>query len=204
MFFLTAKRSSRPSAAPGKLLVLGLVLALVPLSACSKESKPVAEDPRVPAPSDTEAVQGDSPATAKAPTDADKNGSPSEPSQAAAELRGEVSEDSFDLKLQPSAAYKVGEPGQVEILLVAKAPFKVNQEYPYSFSLQESEGLSFASMKITKDAVKLEEKRATMTVPFTPKAAGERTVAGTFKFSVCTDEQCLIKKHDLGVAVKVQ
>jgi len=43
-----------------------------------------------------------------------------------------------------------------------------------------------------------------MVVPFTPQQPGERVISGTFKFSVCTDEQCLIKKHDLGVAVKVE
>ena len=85
-----------------------------------------------------------------------------------------------------------------------KSPFKVNQEYPYSFSLKETAGLKYASMKLTQDAVKLELKRATMTVPFTPSEAGQRTISGTFKFSVCTEEQCLIKKEELALAVTVE
>jgi hypothetical protein len=43
-----------------------------------------------------------------------------------------------------------------------------------------------------------------MKVGFTPDSPGERRVAGTFKFSVCTEEQCLIKKQDLSLAVKVE
>jgi hypothetical protein len=43
-----------------------------------------------------------------------------------------------------------------------------------------------------------------MNVPFTPSEAGERTISGTFKFSVCTEEQCLIKKQELALAVTVE
>ena len=92
----------------------------------------------------------------------------------------------------------------MQIVLDAKAPFKVNQEYPYSFALNEAPGVKFASMKVAEDAVKLEQKRATMSVPFTPSEAGARTISGTFKFSVCTDEQCLIKKQELALSVTVE
>lgn len=188
----------------GAWLVLGLVAAL---SGCSKESKPVAEDPKVPASSSGETAELDAakPEAARAAAEA-KTGDAkaTEPAALAGDLKSTVSEDSYDLKLEPSGTYKVGTAGAVQIVLDAKAPFKVNQEYPYSFSLNEAPGVKFASMKVSGDAVKLEQKRATMSVPFTPSEAGARTISGTFKFSVCTDEQCLIKKQELALAVIVE
>lgn len=179
---------------------------------CSKESKPVAEEPKVPASSnsDTADSEGTKPeAAAAADSDfgepkgaADTKGA--EPAGAAAAGKSTVSEDSYDLKLEPSGTYKVGAAGTVQIVLDAKAPFKVNQEYPYSFALNEAPGVKFASMKVAEGAVKLEQKRATVSVPFTPSEAGERTISGTFKFSVCTEEQCLIKKQELALAVTVE
>jgi len=183
------------------------LLALVSLSACSKESTPVAENPKLPADSQASS-EADAPEKAE-PSTEQKLGTQSEPKApsggpAAAELKSEVNEDTFQLKLQPTGAYKVGEEASVELVLDAKAPYKVNQEYPYSFALNESAGISFTSMKLKQDSVKLEDKRATMKVPFTPSEAGERTISGTFKFSVCTEEQCLIKKQDLALAVSVE
>lgn len=196
-----------------KAVTLGTLCVAVGLFAsftgCSKESKPVAEDPKVP-PSSNAANAEAEPAMAPATPDPAEPalGAPSkagEPASAgAAELKSKVSEDSFELKLEPSGTYKVGTAGQVQIVLDAKAPFKVNQEYPYSFALKETPGLKYASMKVAQDAVKLEPKRATMTVPFTPSEAGSRTVSGTFKFSVCTEEQCLIKKEELALSVPVE
>lgn len=206
-----AKHERSRSGATGTLLVLGLFAFSTGAfsTGCSKESKPVAEDPKVPASSSTETADGEGtkPEAARAATDAkgatDANGAPAA-AAAAGDGKSTVSEDSYDLKLEPSGTYKVGTAGTVQIVLDAKAPFKVNQEYPYSFALNEAPGVKFASMKVAEDAVKLEQKRATMSVPFTPSEAGARTISGTFKFSVCTDEQCLIKKQELALAVTVE
>jgi len=188
-----------------------LVLGFVALGGgCSKESKPIAEDPKVPASSSAETaeVEAAKPEAAPAPAEAKaadpKAGESPAPAAATGDAKAKVSEDSYDLKLEPSGTYKVGTAGAVQIVLDAKGPFKVNQEYPYSFALNEAPGVKFANMKVTGDAVKLEKKRATMSVPFTPSEAGARTISGTFKFSVCTDEQCLIKKQELALAVTVE
>lgn len=193
----------------GAPLVLGFValLGAASVSGCSKESKPIAEDPKVPASTETAEVEATKPEaapTVAAPAEGKTGESPAPAAAAAGDAKAKVSEDSYDLKLEPSGTYKVGTAGAVQIVLDAKGPFKVNQEYPYSFALNEAPGVKFANMKVTGDAVKLEKKRATMSVPFTPSEAGARTISGTFKFSVCTDEQCLIKKQELALAVTVE
>ena len=175
-----------------------LFVAFAPL-ACSKETKPVAEDARAPAPAEGETK----PAAAEPPRTEPSEGEVPKPAEALA-AKDTVSDASFDLKIQPSGSYQVGQSATVEIVLDAKQPFKVNKEYPYSFALQQSEGVSFPAMKVQKDSIELKEEQAVMKVNFTPQAAGERTIAGTFKFSVCTEEQCLIKKEDLALAVNVK
>lgn len=199
-------RQRRTSSTKTRRCAAPVLATLTLLGACSKESTPVAEEPKPPLASDSSS-EVDPPKAAA--TSAKASPRPQTDEQApggqalAAGLKSEVSEDSFELKLQPTGAYTVGKEASIEVVLDAKAPYKVNQEYPYSFALNESAGVSFASMKLKQDAVKLEDKRAIMTVPFTPREAGERTISGTFKFSVCTEEQCLIKKQDLALAVTV-
>ncbi len=115
-----------------------------------------------------------------------------------------VSEANFDLSVQPTGNYQVGQKGSVKVVLDAKGVYKVNDEYPYKFKLEPNAGLEYAQDVVKKDAVKLEKKRATMTVSLTPKTAGKQRLAGKFYFSICTDEKCLIEKRDLALDIEVK
>jgi hypothetical protein len=166
------------------------------LLACSKESPPAAEEPRsasnAAAPQAAAAAEpapaaGDSAAAASAPTGAPK-----------------FSDTAFDLTLEsPKAGLKAGQAGAVEIVLVAKPPFHVNDKYPIKLKLKETPGIKYDNLVIGKDAVKLEAMKAVMPVSFTPDSAGKRTVAGQFAFSVCTEDKCLMEKRDLLLDVQV-
>jgi len=92
---------------------------------------------------------------------------------------------------------KAGQPGTVEVVLAAKAPFHVNDKYPIKLKLKETPGVKYDNLVVGKDAVKLEPMKAVMPVSFTLDAAGKHTVAGQFAFSVCTEDKCLMEKRDL-------
>jgi hypothetical protein len=111
-----------------------------------------------------------------------------------------VRENHFELKMTSQGPYTVGVGKSVEIVLDALGGYKVNQEYPYKFKLQPTAGVTFPIQVVKKDRVKLDKRRATMTVPFTPTSEGAKRVAGQFAFSVCTDEKCLIEKRELSFA----
>jgi len=115
-----------------------------------------------------------------------------------------VAESNFELTLSAPGTYEVGKPGNAEIVLVAKDPFKVNDQYPYKFKVKEARGLKLEGTTIGKDRVKLEPKRATLTVPFVPEQSGKQTLSGQFSFSVCTEEKCLIEKRDLSLVIDVK
>lgn len=125
---------------------------------------------------------------------------------APAEPQGQAGyrEASFDLTVEAPSDAEVGKPTTATVVLQAKSPYKVNQEYPIKLTLSESPGLSFPTSTVGKEAVTLEDKKALMKVQLTPKAAGTHTLAGRFAFSVCTDERCLIEKRDLAVPIVVR
>ncbi len=61
--------------------------------------------------------------------------------------------------------------------------------------------MRYASAVLTRDAVKLEEKQARLSVDLTPETAGPKSVGGTFSFSLCSAERCLVEKRELAANV---
>jgi hypothetical protein len=105
--------------------------------------------------------------------------------------------------MKPVGAVTAGQPATVEITVDAKGGYHPNEKYPYKFKPAEAPGVRYASPTFTTEAVKLEPRRATLTVSFTPEGKGDRTIAGLFAFSLCSADQCLIEKRDLALQVGV-
>jgi len=177
------------------------VAALVALSAspaCNKETPPAAEQSKAP---DAEVRADPAPALtpASAPVEA-ATGAPA-PAPAAA---SSVSESQFALALTASGAYEMGKEGTAVVVLDAKPPFHVNDQYPIKFKVKEAAGVKYPQAVVGKDKAKVEKQKATMPVAFVPESAGKQTVSGQFLFSVCTDENCLMEKRDLSLVVDVK
>jgi hypothetical protein len=174
------------------------LVALSALPACNKETPPTVEAPKAP---DAEVQASPSPA---APPAAPTEKATTAPAPAAAAGTSRISESQFEVALTPSGAYQAGKEGSVEVVLDAKAPFHVNDQYPIKFKVKEGAGVKFAAAVVGKDKAKLETMRATLPVAFTPESAGQHTVSGQLSFSVCTDENCLMEKRDLSLVVDVK
>lgn len=174
-------------------VVLGTSLLL----GCNKESPPAAEEPR--SASNATAPQGAPPAPAA-------EGAPiaAAAGEAAPAAAAKVSDAAFELSLDaPKASPKAGQASTLEVVLVAKAPFHVNDKYPIKLKLKETPGIKYESLVIGKDAVKVEQMKAVVPVSFTPDGAGKRSVAGQLAFSVCTEDKCLMEKRDLALEINV-
>jgi hypothetical protein len=175
------------------VVVLGTSLLL----GCNKETPPAAEEPR----------SASNAAAPQAPPPAVEASSAAAPAAAGAAPAGvaKVTDAAFDLSLDgPKAALKAGQAGLVEVVLVAKAPFHVNDKYPIKLKLKETPGIKYESLVIGKDAAKVEQMKAIVPVSFTPDGAGKRSVAGQLAFSVCTEDKCLMEKRDLALDVTVE
>ncbi len=172
--------------------VLGSALLL----ACNKETPPAAEEPRSP----SNAV---APQAAAANADGAVAAGPSADAAPATSGAPTFSDPAFDLSIAAKSPFKAGQAGALEVVLVAKAPFHVNDKYPIKLKLKETPGLKYDNLVVGKDAVKLEPMKAVMPVTVTPDGAGPRTVAGQLAFSVCTEDKCLMEKRDLQLVVSV-
>lgn len=112
-------------------------------------------------------------------------------------------ENNFDLEMSAKGPYKSGQAGELEVVLVAKGAYHVNDKYPIKLKLQPANGIKYPAPVVTKDHVALEHKRAVMTVGLTPESAGKLQVAGEFAFSICTDDVCLMEKRNLEQSIDV-
>jgi hypothetical protein len=187
------------------LAALTLVSALL-VPACNKEAPPAAEQARAPVGGALAERPSSAPAIEAARTAAEPAGTP--PALASAAVAeptaSRVAESNFELSIANAGAAEAGKPAHAEIVLDAKAPFHVNDKYPYKFKLKETPGLAFPNPVVGKDALVLEKTRAKMTVPFTAEKSGKYVLAGQFSFSVCTDDKCLIEKRDLSLPIEAK
>ena len=100
--------------------------------------------------------------------------------------------------------------GQHRVKLVALGDFHVNDEYPYRFKANEAPGVDFGGTdalgkgvfsKSAGDWHKADAKSGVMTVKFTPREKGEKTITGMFKLSVCSAANCLLEQRELTTPV---
>jgi hypothetical protein len=167
-----------------------LLLALV---ACSKDEKPATTAPPTSAASAPAATAA---ATAAKVTELGPG-------------KQRIDGQNFTLDVA-STACKAGAECTLTIKLQAAADYHVNKEYPYKLTANAAPGLTFLGKKDpnifakeTGDFVEEGEKSGTMTVRFKPAAAGAAKVAGTYKMSVCSADQCQIEVQPVALDVPV-
>ncbi|MBX3212843.1 MAG: hypothetical protein KF850_12465 [Labilithrix sp.] len=120
-----------------------------------------------------------------------------------------VTGDNFALDLA-SPGCKVAAECAMTIKLVASGDYHVNAEYPYKFTATPAPGVELLGKgdaatftRAAGDFVSHDEKVGTMTVRFKPSAPGPVRIAGTYKFSVCSADQCQIEQEKLELTVPV-
>jgi hypothetical protein len=98
----------------------------------------------------------------------------------------------------------------VALKLVATGDYHVNDEYPYRFKAEEVSGVRFEGAdgagknvfsKLAGDWQKSDAKSGVMSVKFVPLEKGTVTIAGTFKLSVCSSENCLLEQRQISATV---
>jgi hypothetical protein len=107
----------------------------------------------------------------------------------------------------------VGATCAVTLKLTATGDYHINQDYPYKFHADDTAGLEYlgtdAAGKATFSKAASnwrtpDEKSGVMTVSFRPGASGTKAVAGTFKLSVCSKEQCQLEQQQVSTTVAVR
>jgi hypothetical protein len=99
----------------------------------------------------------------------------------------------------------------VSLQLSALGDFHINDQYPYRFRADEAPGIEFAGTdpagknvfsKSANDWHKTDAKTGVMSVKLSGASAA--TLAGTFKLSVCSEQNCLIDQPHVSTPVAIR
>jgi hypothetical protein len=124
---------------------------------------------------------------------------PAQPSTA------KVEADTYLVELSAGGPYKAGATGSVKVSLTAKAGFHINDQYPYRFNTTPpAPGVSYPKPVLERADGQFEEKAAVFNLPFVASHAGQFTVGGVLKLSVCSPASCIVQKAPLAISVIVQ
>jgi hypothetical protein len=119
----------------------------------------------------------------------------------------------FFIDVAPSGDCVAGATCGMTLALVATGAFHINEDYPYKFKADDAPGVEFLGADAAGKAVfskaasnwaKKDEKTGVMTVAFRAAEKGTKTLAGTFKLSVCSAQTCQLEQQQLQATVAVR
>lgn len=191
--------SATPEPATSKAVVVATITA-TPSAAAPTPSEPAA------APSASAAPRASTSAAPKASAAASGSAAPKAKTPASTTM----SDKDYDLVVAtPGCA--VGEECSLSLTLSTKGGFHVNKEYPYKFTAAPSGAITYTAKaapnvfsKASGDFTEQGETQAVMTVRYRAAEAGAQTLAGTYKMSVCSADQCRIVDPKVALAVTVR
>lgn len=144
----------------------------------------------------TEPERSERPATARKPKpQAEVPATERAPSQTRMITTAPQSGEGYKVYAQVESPVAHGKMATLTVHLEPQSPFKSNDKYPYRFTINESKGVTPSSSSSTGAAVAPD--KTTLRVPFRAEQVGTATLGGTFAFSVCTPEKCLIERASL-------
>lgn len=112
-----------------------------------------------------------------------------------------VTGEGYRTYLQVASPVVLGSEATVTVHLEPQAPFKSNDKYPYRFTLSSAHGANAPATAVT--SAQVSPTRTTLQFPVTAKQVGRASISGTFAFSVCTAEQCLVERAPLVLGFEV-
>lgn len=100
----------------------------------------------------------------------------------------------------PQAACTSGASCEAALVLTALGNYHVNKDYPFKFVADPAMATQVDGQGTFAFG---DAKHGTMTITFRPPAPGTTKLVGTFKLSVCSDENCEIETPKLELEVPV-
>ena len=96
--------------------------------------------------------------------------------------------------------------GELELVLVAKDGYHLNDAYPYKLHLssEPAESITFERADLTLEASTRTKTEARFIGRFSGAHEGAGKVIAAFAFSVCTKKECIIDKGELELPVRVK
>jgi hypothetical protein len=114
--------------------------------------------------------------------------------------------DQYLIQITPPEL-RVGAPGALVVTIEGKAGFHFNRDFPTKLELGTApEGLDFPKPVLKRADGTLDEagKIFTLKAPMTAKRAGEFALEPTLKFSVCSEDKCVVQRQTLRTKVEAK
>ncbi|KYF77103.1 hypothetical protein BE17_36740 [Sorangium cellulosum] len=120
--------------------------------------------------------------------------------------KSKVEDAVYTLEMKPTGTYKAGQEGLVEVSLLSKGDYHINDKYPIKFKVAEAaaEGVSYPKPLLKREDGSFEENKGLLKVPFVAAKKGKTKVAGVLSFSICSAANCLMQKQELEAVIDVQ
>jgi hypothetical protein len=118
----------------------------------------------------------------------------------------------FFVDIGSTPTCKVGSTCTLWLTLVATGNYHINDEYPYKFRAEDVPGVEFSGTdgagknvfsKAAKNWSKEDERTGRMTVTFQPAEKGTKPIAGVFKLSVCSAQNCQLEQQQVTATIEV-
>jgi hypothetical protein len=128
-----------------------------------------------------------------------KRDTPSPAAEAIAKGAAPLAEKQFyRVDAKPIVPCPVKTTCEAQLVLTALGAYHVNDEYPTKFVADPASGVRVEGEGTFAISG---EKHGTMRVRFTPTAPGAAKLVGTFKLSVCSEENCEIESPKIALDV---
>ena len=113
--------------------------------------------------------------------------------------------DSYTVTLSAQQSYKVGKAGFVEVVIVAKPGFKINEQYPTKFVADAApSGMSIPDKTLRVSQGTFTKSRGVLKLKVIPSKKGSARISGNAAFSVCNESACIVGKKHLDVTVTIR
>jgi hypothetical protein len=112
----------------------------------------------------------------------------------------------YVLDVKAPGSVNVGGHGELEVVLVAKDGFHINDEFPYKLKTASAPAgiISFDASELSRAQGAYTKTEARFQAKFSASRAGAAKIGGTMALSVCTKKECITDKVELEVPVTVR
>ena len=117
-----------------------------------------------------------------------------------------VDTDTYTIEMKASGKSKAGQESLVEVTLVPKGEYHINEKYPIKFKVADpaAAGVKYPKPLLKREDGTIDLKKGLFKVPFVADKAGKASVSGVLYLSVCSDANCIMDKQELAASVDVE
>ncbi len=111
-----------------------------------------------------------------------------------------ASKDSFRVDMPTQPTCTAGTACEARLVLTALGDYKINDEYPFKLVADATPGIAVDGTGTFTPA----GKTGTMDIVFRADKPGNAKIAGIFKLSVCTEQNCQIESPKIAFDVAIR